>query len=88
MSKTLKYDPLIDFFSTQSENSFSLTFDEIEKIINNKLPAYSATPTFWNNEIHGHWKKSRSQSVAWRKNGYFAHYITDERKVLFNKEER
>ena len=58
-----KYSPLEDYFSKQADDSLTLTFDEIEEIINDNLPKSAYTSEDW-------WTKSYSpQSTAWSSAG-------------------
>jgi hypothetical protein len=44
-----KYEPLGQFLSKQKRNRISMTFAEIEKILNAKLPASKTSRAFWSN---------------------------------------
>jgi hypothetical protein len=44
-----KYEPLGQFLKKQKSNRISITFAEIEKILNAKLPASKTSRTFWSN---------------------------------------
>ena len=62
-----KYDPLYTYLSQRKENSVTLLFDDMEKIIGDKLPvsAYKYA-AWWNN----HSEKTHPHSKSWLDAGY------------------
>ncbi len=60
-----KYDPLNSYLEQRGDRSISLTFSEVEKIINAKLPKSALDYREW-------WANDRShtQARAWLAAGY------------------
>lgn len=75
-----KYDPLFKYLQDQNKNQVILNYEEIEKIICQKLP-YSAYTykVWWDNNSH-------VQSKAWRDAGYKVKDIKLGQMVAFTKE--
>lgn len=84
MPKGDAYIGLKKYLLKRNEEKITLSFDEIEKIINRKLPnsAYDHPEAWWSNNY------DHSQAIAWIDAGYNTDMVTDtyEKKVIiFNK---
>lgn len=67
----LKYAPLAEFLSSQTEDSCTLTLAEIERIIGRRLPRSARVhPAWWGND------KSHAQARAWMGEGWRARPAT------------
>lgn len=77
-----KYDPLMLFLDKCNEKEITLSYEEIEKIIGDKLPqsAYKKTEWWSNNDI------THTQSAAWSDVGYKTGNILLGKFVIFYKE--
>jgi hypothetical protein len=78
-----KYLALFNYLSSIKNNTISLFFSEIEKIINAKLPisAYKYREWWSNGENSGH-----SQTFAWRDCGWKVDKVDfNNKKVYFEK---
>ncbi|GEK34214.1 DUF7662 domain-containing protein [Kurthia sibirica] len=77
-----KYYPLFDYLSKQVEDQIILSFDQVEQIINNKLPKSAYTYQAW-------WGNTRSgtyvQSAAWLEAGFRVETIQFGHSVEFNR---
>ena len=79
-----KYGPLYDYLNTCGKTSLRLTFDEIEKIIDDTLPksALNHRP-WWANQRSG----DRPQADAWLSASYKVSSLNQSEKwVEFTKE--
>jgi hypothetical protein len=76
-----KYDPLRDYLLNQRHREFALTFSEIERILDFKLPASAERPQWWANQV----AIGRPQREAWRAAGYEAFLSANSRKVTFRR---
>jgi len=79
--KQHKYRPLLEYFNKRDESVFTLTFEEIEKIIGRKLPNSAIIhPNFW---------YSTGETVitfSWTSNGYKIRKLDREKKkVVFER---
>lgn len=74
-----KYDPLKDYLANCSDDFVELTYDEIERIIENVLP-YSAHKynAWWANGGHMH-------ADAWLNAGYKVESVKFGHSVVFKK---
>jgi len=80
------YDPLYRWLSKQKQNSVSLSFNEIEKILDRELPASARKyPLWWGNEDID--DTTHVQCKAWLAAGFRASYpdLNNER-IVFEKE--
>ena len=79
-----KYDPLYDFLRRQDAQRIVFTFDEVARLIGEKLPesAYKH-PEWWTNENSDN--SSHVQRHAWMKAGYHAEADLKKEIVSFTK---
>lgn len=77
-----KYDPLMDFLDKCQDVEITLSYEEIEKIIGEKLPntAYKKTE-WWSNHDQTH-----TQSSAWSDVGYKTKNVRLGMTVTFYRE--
>lgn len=77
-----KYDPLEAHLARRREDEFELSFEEVEWIVGDALPASASRPQWWANETsleNGH-----VQSRSWRSAGYDA-FLLGQGRVLFRR---
>lgn len=75
-----KYDPFFKYLNSRKESSIVLTYEEIERIISDKLPMSAHKyKVWWDNNSH-------VQSRAWRDAGYKVDSVIMGVKVFFIKE--
>lgn len=77
-----KYRPLNDWFRTQpaSKKTLTLTFNQVEKILDSSLPASSLKPSWWTNVR----PKIQSHRTCWLDHGWLVdEYDQEARKVMF-----
>ena len=84
MPKGDKYLGLMKFLENCGQPMIKLTFEKIEKIIQDKLPpsASEHSEAWWSNN------KAHSQAVSWLNAGYETDYVTDtykEKQIVFVK---
>lgn len=78
-----KYDPLYDFLRRQDAMRIVFTFDEVARLIGDKLADKAESlPQWWENETS---TKGHSQSRAWMKTGYKASADLDRKIVSFER---
>lgn len=82
MREGSKYQPLLDYLHECDKGEVTLTFAEIEALINDQLPASARTKrAWWSNRTKG-----ALQASAWMKAGYRVEDVDlDEQKVTFRK---
>ncbi|GEK29942.1 hypothetical protein KZO01_02510 [Kurthia zopfii] len=77
-----KYAPLFDFLRNQTERIVTVKFEEIEKIICNKLPTSAYKHRAW-------WGNTRSgtyvQSAAWIEANFRVEDVIFGEEVIFQK---
>lgn len=77
-----KYAPLFDFLREQTDRLVTIKFEEIEKIIGNKLPASAYKHKAW-------WGNTRSgtyvQSAAWLEANFRVEDVFFGEVVVFQK---
>lgn len=80
-----KYDPLARYLRSRTEPELTVTFTEIERIIDATLPASAREqPVWWRNDLTPY--RSSVQSRAWVSSGYAAELIDiDEQWVTFRR---
>lgn len=80
-----KYEPLEAFLSRQSVDSIEMTFDQIEKVLDSKLPKSArAYRPWWANSAAGH-----VNAQAWLRAGFEAFEVDMEReKLVFRRMRR
>lgn len=77
-----KYSPLEDYFAKQAADSITLSFDDIEEIINNNLPKSAYSSEVW-------WTKSSSpQSTAWSSAGYSVLISLEKNMAEFSRHKK
>ena len=76
-----KYDPLMMYLDNSKKDKITLTYEEIEKIIDNTLPATAYNNINWwnNNDV------SHTQSAAWSDVGYRTCEIRLGKSITFVK---
>ena len=78
-----KYDPLYEFLNRQDAQRIVFTFDEVARLIGDKLTDKAESlPQWWENETS---TKGHSQSRAWMKAGYKAKADLDRKIVSFER---
>lgn len=77
-----RYDPLRDWLLQQTDRELTLSFQEIEYILDVSLPASSDRPQWWANTTKAH---TNVQREAWRAAGYDAFLLKDQSRVRFVK---
>ena len=78
-----KYDPLYDFLNRQDAQRIVFTFEEVARLIGDKLADKAESlPQWWENETS---TKGHSQSRAWMKAGYHAEADLKKEIVSFTK---
>ncbi|KYG58678.1 GNAT family N-acetyltransferase [Planococcus maritimus] len=78
-----KYRSLAAYFSESTNQTITLTFEEIEKIMGYSLPSSAYLNYSW-------WKKTKSPArhyQAWTAAGYFVKYVQPNHYVVFEKTE-
>ena len=76
-----KYEPIYYFLNSSNKTSVILSYEQIEKIINAKLPGSAFVyREWWDNNSH-------VQSIYWRKAGYLVTDIALGKSVRFTKEQ-
>src|SRR4051812_43580346 len=76
------YQPLLDHLANSTANEVTLTFREIEVILNRPLPKTAILLTGW-------WSNpSRPHTRTWRARGWRARADRDHLRVVFTREER
>ncbi|WP_456085750.1 helix-turn-helix domain-containing protein [Limnoraphis robusta] len=82
MREGSKYQPLLDYLHECDKGEVTLTFAEIEALMNARLPASARTKrAWWSNRTKG-----ALQAVAWMEAGYRVEDVDlDEQKVTFRK---
>jgi len=85
MPKGDKYLNLRRFLEKSSSPQISLSYEQIEQILQFKLPAsaHKHSEAWWSNN------RDHSQAIAWLDAGYETDYVTDtyEKKyIFFNKQ--
>lgn len=80
-----KYDPLARYLRSRSEQELTVTFTEIERIIDATLPPSAREqPVWWRNDLTPY--RCSVQSRAWVGSGYATEAIDiDEQQVTFRK---
>jgi|SRR6056297_366976 len=77
--KELKYEPLKNYFTTIKEGKIKLTYEEIEKIIDDNLPSYAYKySTFWSNGGQYH-------DYAWLDAGWKVKKVVLLKYIIFVK---
>jgi hypothetical protein len=77
------YDPLCEYLKRQSLREITLTFAELERILNRKLPPSAQRPQWWANVRSA--SGGHTQRTAWRDAGFDAFLIAGSKKVKFKK---
>ena len=82
MREGSKYQPLLDYLHECNLGEVTLTFAEIEALMNDQLPASARTKRgWWSNRTKG-----ALQASAWMEAGYRVEDVDlDEQKVTFRK---
>ncbi|MBD2340111.1 helix-turn-helix domain-containing protein [Calothrix sp. FACHB-156] len=82
MKVSSKYHPLFEFLRGSHENEVTLSFAEIESLINDTLPnSAKSKRAWWSNR-----SKGALQASAWIEAGYSVEDVDfDKRQVTFNK---
>ncbi len=81
-----KYDGLRDYLRRQTGVELSLTFREIEKVIEAALPKSAERPQWWANVTDP--QSTHIQRNAWREAGYDAFLVAGSDRVIFRKATR
>jgi hypothetical protein len=79
-----KYDPLRDYLEKQSRPLISMSFDEIERIIRDKLPPAAIHHRAW-------WSNNATNNVmtkAWRNAGFKSEQVDMEAGTLVFRRDR
>jgi DNA-binding transcriptional regulator YiaG len=82
MKEGSKYKPLLDFLRGCNQNEVSLTFAEIEALMNDSLPdSAKSKRAWWSNR-----SKGALQASAWMEAGYHVEDVDfNEQRVTFRK---
>ncbi|MFN6481337.1 MULTISPECIES: helix-turn-helix domain-containing protein [unclassified Nostoc] len=82
MKEGSKYQPLLEFLCGSEQNEISLSFAEIETLINDVLPESARNKqAWWSNR-----KQGSSQAYAWMEAGYRVENVDfDQQQVIFRK---
>ncbi len=72
-----KYAPLRRYLKRQELPEITLTFGEIEDIIDAPLPKHAGTPQWWANIVNP--DRGHVQREAWRGAGYDAFFVPPSR---------
>ena len=86
-SEFTKYLPLEDWFRQQpaSKKKITLTFEQVEKILGNPLPASATKLKTWWTNVH---PKIQSHRTAWLNNGWrVTEFDQSVRRVEFVRDE-
>lgn len=75
-----KYDPLKIHLIRHHPRELMMTFDEIERVLDAKLPTSARQPQFWANPVSN---VGRTHQEAWRAARYNAFLVVDAHKVRF-----
>ena len=80
-----KYEPLGKYLKKIGKNNIELTFDEIEKILNSRLPKYLYKyPAGWYGTANA--SPTHRQKVVWYYYGYRVETVDlNKKKVIFCK---
>lgn len=74
-----KYDPLKEFLSKGSEQTMALSFEQIEQVIGEPLPASAGDHrAWWANEVDG----LHVQARAWMDAGWAVESVSLERRSV------
>ena len=83
MAKGDAYKDLYMYLKGNKKDRVILSFEEIELILNRKLPFSAYTyKEWWSNDI------THSQAISWMEAGFKTEMISDtyeEKKIIFNK---
>ena len=74
-----KYDPLGAYLARQGEDEFELSFEEVERIVGDALPASASRPQWWADGDDNH-----VQSRSWQSAAYEA-FLLPQGRVLFRR---
>ena len=77
------YDPLRDYLKAQTRDEFSLTFDEIEEMLDFALPRASHRASWW--DVTRAPEEKMPQRVAIIDGGYDATRLADGTGVKFRR---
>mgnify|MGYP003392637184 CR=1 FL=1 len=77
------YDPLRDYLKTQTRDEFSLTFDEIEEMLDFALPRASHRASWW--DVTRAPEEKMPQRIAIIDGGYDATRLADGSGVKFRR---
>lgn len=77
------YDPLRDYLKAQTRDEFSLTFDEIEEMLDFALPRASHRASWW--DVTRAPEEKMPQRVAIIDGGYVATRLADGTGVTFRR---
>ncbi|MEH1843746.1 MAG: helix-turn-helix transcriptional regulator [Nostoc sp.] len=82
MKEGSKYQPLLEFLRGNDQNEITLSFAEIETLINDVLPESARNKqAWWSNR-----KQGSSQAYAWMEAGYRIEKVDfDQQQVTFRK---
>ncbi|MEH1831895.1 MAG: helix-turn-helix transcriptional regulator [Nostoc sp.] len=82
MKEGSKYQPLLEFLRGNDQNEITLSFAEIETLINDVLPESARNKqAWWSNR-----KQRSSQAYAWMEAGYRIEKVDfDQQQVTFRK---
>lgn len=74
-----KYTKLENFLSSENKDNITLTFQDLEKITNEKLPTLAYTNRdWWSNPDNAH-------NEVWKKAGYKAEIVFENKEVKFKR---
>lgn len=76
-----KFQPLADNCRQQTRREFELSFQMIEGIIGDKLPASAARPQYWANVVSG----GGPVRAAMRETAYDTFLVAGSRRVRFER---
>jgi hypothetical protein len=75
-----KYDPLKNHLIRCHPREITMTFEEIEKVLEAPLPTSARRPQFWANTVND---ATHVQREAWRGAKYNAFLVADQDRVRF-----
>jgi DNA-binding transcriptional regulator YiaG len=82
MKEGSKYQPLLEFLQGSNQNEITLSFAEIENLIDDVLPESAKSKrAWWSNR-----KQGSSQAAGWMEAGYFVENVDfEQQQVVFRK---
>lgn len=78
-----KFEPLKNYLLTQSNDKFTLSFEQIENIIGATLPASKVLPGYWANLANPNYHALRP--LAWMDAGYKCFLEKEYDRVRFER---